>query len=69
MDGNDGEQFARDSLVRLKVDDINWTILWKDPKTGEHWKQFYPRSEMHGGGPPEFVVITESEAINEFGIS
>ncbi len=67
LSGNEGEAFAKQNLVQLKVDSVNWKVLWKNPKTGEFWKEFFPQSEMHGGGPPEFVKISEQEAKTECG--
>ena len=55
------------NLVQLKIDSVNWTVLWKNPQTGEFWKEYFPHSEMHGGGPGEFVKITEAQAKSEFG--
>ncbi len=40
--------------------------LWKNPQTGEFWKECFPHSELHGGGPAEFVQITQEEAKSEF---
>lgn len=65
--GNQGEAFAKQNLIQRKVDDVNWKVLWENPQTGEFWKEYFPQSEMHGGGSPEFVKITGQEAKAEFG--
>ena len=66
MSGNEGRAFAENNLVQLKVDSVNWKVLWQNPRTGEFWKECFPHSEMHGGGPSEFLNITEEEAKSEF---
>jgi hypothetical protein len=66
LTGNEGESFAKQNLVQIKVDTANWKVLWKNPQTGEFWKECFPHSELHGGGPAEFVQITEEEAKSEF---
>jgi hypothetical protein len=53
-------------LVQMKVDATNWKVLWRDPKTGEYWKEYFAHSEHHGGGPPSFIRITEEQAKLEF---
>jgi len=65
--GNEGKNYADNNLTRIRVDDVNWKALWRNPLTGEYWKEFFPQSELHGGGPPEFVRITEEVAATEFG--
>jgi hypothetical protein len=40
--------------------------MFKFGLDGEFWKECFPHSELHGGGPPEFVQITEEEAKSEF---
>lgn len=60
--GREGQEFAKKNLTTVKVDEVNWMVLHRNPKTGEYWKEFFPRSEEHGGGPPEFVQISEEEA-------
>jgi hypothetical protein len=64
--GKEGEAFAKERLVQVKIDAVNWKVLWKNPQTGEFWKEYFPQSELQGGGPPEFVQITEEEAKSEF---
>jgi hypothetical protein len=66
MEGNKGQEFARKNLIQVVVDDVEWKVLHRNPATGEYWKEFFPQSEMHGGGPPVFVKISEEEAKREF---
>ena len=67
LSGNEGEIFAKNNLIQMKVDAIKWKVLWKNPATGEFWKEFFPQSELQGGGAPEFVLISFEEALQEFG--
>jgi len=67
LTGNEGQAFAKQYLIQRKVDDVSWQVLWQNPQTNEFWKEYFPESELHGGGPPEFVKITEQEAKAEFG--
>ncbi len=38
VSGNEGQAFAKKNLVTLKIDSVNWRILWKNPQTGEFGK-------------------------------
>lgn len=68
LSGNVGEAYAKEHLREVKVHDVKWEILYVDPKTGQYWRRWSPQAELHGGGPPEFVKISEAEAKEEFGI-
>jgi hypothetical protein len=66
LEGNEGQEFARKNLVQVVVDDVNWKVLHRNSTTGEYWRESFPQSEMHGGGPPVFEKISEEEARREF---
>lgn len=66
-EGAAAAQHARKHWVLVRTDAVKWNSLWRDPVTGKLWKEFYPRSEAHGGGPPSFETITEAQAQDEFG--
>jgi len=68
LEGNEGQEFARKNLVQVLVDDVNWKVLHRNPATGEYWEEFFPQSEMQGGGPPVFIKISEEEAKRDFKI-
>ena len=68
LEGNEGQDFARKNLTQIIVDDVNWKILHRDKFTGDYWKEYFPRAEMHGGGPPVFRKLSKSEAEQEFQI-
>jgi hypothetical protein len=67
LHGVAGALYAKEHLVKVKVHDVNWRTLWRNPQTGEYWKECFPQSEMHGGGLPEFAKITEAQAKEQFG--
>lgn len=50
-----GEEFykKRDTLKKLKVDNVNWVVYYFDEVNSEKWIEEYPFSEMQGGGPPQ----------------
>lgn len=66
--GGEGEYYAKDHLVLIKVHDIEWTALYQCPETGRLWKEFFPFPEAHGCGPADFIQITVEEARKEFKI-
>lgn len=68
LEGTEGQEFARENLVQVLVDDVNWKILHRNPSNGDYWKEFFPQSEMHGGGPPVFLKISDEEVKREFKI-
>jgi hypothetical protein len=68
LQGQSGAAYAKQHWTQLKVDSYNWRVLWRDPTTGEYWKESFPHSEAHGGGPSKFERITEAQANIEFGL-
>jgi hypothetical protein len=49
-------------LRRIAAGASGWDILYRDPRDERLWELSYPRSEMHGGGPPTLVVLSKGEA-------
>lgn len=68
LKGVEAQEYARSHLVELKVDEVNWIVLYRCPETGLYWKEWYPQSEAHGGGPSELVKIGKDDAEREFGL-
>ena len=62
LEGNEGQEYAHNHLIQVAVNDVDWTVLHRNPVTGEYWKEFFPQSEMEGSGPPVCVKISEEEA-------
>ena len=46
FEGNEGKEFARKYLVQVVVDDVNWIVLHRNPKTAEYWKEFFLSREL-----------------------
>jgi len=67
LHGRAAQQYARSHLEELKVDAVSWAVLYRCPLTGLLWKEFFPRSGAHGGGPSELVRIDQAQAAAEFG--
>jgi len=68
LHGREGQDYAEEHLKQIKVDDDNWIVLYLCPVTGKYWKEHFPRSGEHGGGPPEFDQISNEQANDEFAI-
>lgn len=43
-----------------------WMVLYQDPEDMRYWVLTYPESEMHGGGPPALINVSEEEANSKF---
>jgi hypothetical protein len=53
-------------LKRLANDASGWESLFEDPADGRLWELYYPRSEMHGGGPPSLRNVTALQARSKY---
>ncbi len=53
-------------LKRLANDASGWESLFQDPADGRLWELYYPRSEMHGGGPPCLRNLTTLQARSKY---
>jgi Immunity protein 27 len=62
LSGAEAADYSRSHLRELVIDPTNWQTLYDCPATGTLWKEYHPRSEQHGGGPPKLVVISPQEA-------
>jgi len=43
-----------------------WETLFQDPDDGRYWEQTYPKSEMHGGGPPALICVSKEECQKKY---
>ena len=53
-------------LERLAADPSGWETLYRDPRDGRLWEYTYPQSGMHGGGPPQLLVISPEVAATKY---
>jgi Immunity protein 27 len=61
------QQLIGKELVKLARDSSGWGTLYRDPQDSRLWELSYPRSEMHGGGPPKLTCIHADRAMAIFG--
>lgn len=66
LSGNQGQDYARNHLKKILVDNNKWRVLYKCPEKDFYWEEYFPHSEEHGGGVPEFVRISEEDVAKEF---
>lgn len=43
-----------------------WETLYQDPKDRRYWEKVYPHGEMHGGGPPSLLNLSEKQAREKY---
>jgi hypothetical protein len=53
-------------LNKVAADATGWDILYQDPDDKRYWELTYPKSEMHGGGPPALTSLSENDASNKY---
>ena len=63
------EQLTNSYLRKIAISPefVAWETLFQDPKDGRYWERPYPRSHMHGGGPPMLRCISREEARTKYG--
>jgi Immunity protein 27 len=54
-------------LTLIKRDDVQWTVLYRDPNDGRFWEETRPYGGMHGGGPVLLRVTSRAEAEATYG--
>ena len=60
------EWLVKFRLQRVAADPSGWNTLYRDPRDGRLWELTYPRSEMHGGGPPTLTLVAKDEARHRY---
>ena len=53
-------------LTEVAVDGETWSILYQDQEDGRFWEMTYPKSHMHGGGPPSLNCIPVEEVEKKY---
>ena len=56
------DQLIDQCLQHIKAHPNGWEVLFRDPSDGRYWEYTYPHGEMHGGGPPSLIHITQGTA-------
>lgn len=69
LEGVEAQKYTRDHLVEVAVDDVNWIVVHRCPDTDLYWKESFPQSEAHGGGPQVLERISRNEAAELLGRS
>jgi len=54
-------------LKELGRDASGWDVLYVDPNDGRYWELTYPKSHMHGGGPPRLTCLSLEQAKVKYG--
>ena len=62
------EWLIANHLRKIATDKTGWDILFMNPEDNKFWELAYPQSEMHGGGPPSLINISEEEARHKYSI-
>jgi hypothetical protein len=45
-----------------------WETLFLDPRGSRYWERTYLQSEMHGGGPPSLIHLSESAVRKKYNL-
>ena len=56
-------------LERMAADSSGWDTLLRDPRDGRLWERTFPKSEMHGGGPPTLRLLSPAVAAAKYRVS
>ncbi|MGN6637734.1 MAG: Imm27 family immunity protein [Mucilaginibacter sp.] len=53
-------------LKLISTDESGWLNLYQDPGDKRYWQLDFEHGEMHGGGPPSLIVLSEDEARTKY---
>ena len=59
-------ELLKEQLKELARDASGWDALYRDTRDGRLWELIYPHGEMHGGGPPELICLSDTEARRKY---
>ena len=54
-------------LKTVAHDETGWETLYVEPNGQRFWELAYPRSDLHGGGPPMLRSLSAQEAREKYG--
>ncbi|UFH59579.1 Imm27 family immunity protein [Sulfurovum mangrovi] len=60
------EWLISEVLEEIGVDTSGWKTLYQDPKDNRKWVLYFPQSEIHGGGPPALMVVSDDEISGKY---
>jgi len=55
-------------LILISTDESGWLNLYQDPEDKRYWQLNFEHGEMHGGGPPSLILLSEAKAKAEYNI-
>lgn len=58
------ERLIRCHLQLISTEESGWQKLYQDPDDKRYWQLRFDHSEMHGGGPPSLIMLSETEVKN-----
>ena len=59
-------ELIKNHLVKLGHDSSGWNTLYRDSSDGRFWELIYPQGELHGGGPPQLLCLSITEAKSKY---
>jgi len=62
------EKLIDDYLILISNDASGWDTLYQDPVDHRYWELIYPQSEIHGGGPPSLLFVSDIRAKEKYSI-
>lgn len=63
------QEFVQNHLRKIADTSGGWETLFRNPLDGRLWERFYPRSEMHGGGPEGLRCIDKESAERKYNVT
>ena len=61
------KRLIAEHLILVARDASGWDVLYRDPDDGRYWELTYPKSGMHGGGPPMLVCLDTERSRAKYG--
>lgn len=63
FEGHEAVEYAREHLVQLEVNVVNWTTTYRCPDTERRWLEDSVYPEAQGGGPARLRQIDSTGRI------
>jgi len=62
------EWLINNCLLKVTTDSSGWDILYKDLNDNRYWELIFHEGELHGGGPPSLIFLTEAQAKEKYNL-